>query len=257
MKTFWTEIWIALSAYKQAHKAISKYKLYTYILIPGILNVLLIVGLIVFFIVKWNSIQLDFLTQMNCNQDTWWCRFIQNQQNNYTWARGIIMILISFILYFYLYKYVILILFAPFFSLMIAKIDAQENPNTLPFSLKRLFKEIIRAVAITFYFAFWEIFLVISSFSLLIIPTINVLQPLIVWLIGAYFYGANAMDYTLENKLYPLKKSKIYLKKHRGLNLGIGIGTKLLLFLPLIGWLMAPAYAVAAAYYAHKKVLHE
>ena len=69
------------------------------------------------------------------------------------------------------------------------------------------------------------------------------------------------LDYSFERHKLSPAESVLFIGKHRGLAIGNGLIFYLMHILPVIGWILAPAYAVVAAtisiYYQEKNVLNE
>jgi CysZ protein len=96
--------------------------------------------------------------------------------------------------------------------------------------------------------------LIVLSF----IPVIGWITPLIAFFIECYFYGFSMMDYSCERHQLTTKQSISFIKAHRGMALGNGMVFYLLMFIPVLGWIMAPSYAVIAAtiHLSDKRLLH-
>jgi CysZ protein len=55
------------------------------------------------------------------------------------------------------------------------------------------------------------------------------------------------LDYSMERHKKTPAESIYYVENHKGLAIGNGLVFYVLHFLPIIGWVLAPAYAVVAA----------
>lgn len=55
------------------------------------------------------------------------------------------------------------------------------------------------------------------------------------------------LDYSCERHKLSPSESILYISKHKGLAIGNGLLFYLMHGIPLIGWLLAPSYAVVAA----------
>jgi len=55
------------------------------------------------------------------------------------------------------------------------------------------------------------------------------------------------LDYTMERQKKTPAESIYYIGHHKGLALGNGIIFYMMHILPVVGWILAPAYAVVAA----------
>ncbi|HVE60554.1 MAG TPA: EI24 domain-containing protein, partial [Chitinophagaceae bacterium] len=73
------------------------------------------------------------------------------------------------------------------------------------------------------------------------------ISPVMAVSIECFYYGFSMLDYSCErNKLSP-GQSIDFIGRHRGLAIGNGFIFYLLHFVILVGWVLAPAYAVVAA----------
>jgi CysZ protein len=62
-----------------------------------------------------------------------------------------------------------------------------------------------------------------------------------------YYYGFSMLDYSCERQKMSVEKSIDFIGKHKGLAIGNGIVFYLLHSIIIVGWVVAPAYAVIAA----------
>jgi CysZ protein len=60
-------------------------------------------------------------------------------------------------------------------------------------------------------------------------------------------YGFSMLDYSMERHQKTMCQSTYYIGTHKGIDIGNGLVFYLMHFLPFIGWVLAPAYAVVAA----------
>ncbi|HHS95342.1 MAG TPA: EI24 domain-containing protein [Phaeodactylibacter sp.] len=123
------------------------------------------------------------------------------------------------------------------------------------FQLSKAIKEIIRGLRISLRNIFFEIMWTAPLFILGLIPALSFFTTILMFLIQAYYAGFGNMDYTLERHL-DVKESIRFVRKNRGL--AIGLGTVFLLLLSTgIGFLVAPPLATAAATLSTSKRLHK
>ena len=116
-----------------------------------------------------------------------------------------------------------------------------------PFSWKQLMKDMGRGIRLAFRNGLWQtvysVFLIICSF----IPVVGWITPVIAVFIECYYYGFSMLDYSCERHKLSPSASIEFIGKHRGLAIGNGGVFYLMHFLPVVGWVLAPAYAVVAA----------
>jgi CysZ protein len=65
--------------------------------------------------------------------------------------------------------------------------------------------------------------------------------------VECYYYGFSMLDYSCERHNLSPSQSIEYISKHKGLAIGNGMVFFLMHLVPVIGWVLAPAYAVVAA----------
>ncbi|MEZ4687969.1 MAG: EI24 domain-containing protein [Bacteroidia bacterium] len=75
----------------------------------------------------------------------------------------------------------------------------------------------------------------------------NLLSPVIIFLIQAYYAGFGDMDPTLERRRYSVRQRVAFVSSHKGLAIGNGAVFVLLMLVPVVGWFLAPALGTAAA----------
>jgi CysZ protein len=65
--------------------------------------------------------------------------------------------------------------------------------------------------------------------------------------VECYYYGFSMLDYSCERHKLSPSESIAFISKHKGLAIGNGMVFYLMHVVPIIGWVLAPAYAVVAA----------
>jgi CysZ protein len=69
----------------------------------------------------------------------------------------------------------------------------------------------------------------------------------IAFFIECYYYGFSMLDYSAErHKLSPAQSVR-FISSKKGLAIGNGMVFYLMHIVPIVGWVLAPAYAVIAA----------
>jgi CysZ protein len=93
----------------------------------------------------------------------------------------------------------------------------------------------------------WQGVYLIALLILSFLPVVGWISPLIAVFIESYYYGFSMLDYSLErNKISP-SQSIDYISRHKGLAIGNGMMFYVMHLVPILGWVLAPAYAVVAA----------
>ena len=94
--------------------------------------------------------------------------------------------------------------------------------------------------------------LIILSF----IPVVGIIATILIFVIQAYYVGFGNMDYTMERH-FGYKESIQFVRKHRGLAIGNGAVFVLMLFIPIIGFIITLPISVVAASTETVKILEE
>ena len=160
---------------------------------------------------------------------------------------SLLLWLILLLFYFSLFKYLFLIIGSPLFAYLSEKTEAIIEGNDIPFNFKQLLTDIIRGIKLSARNSLWQTVYTISILLLSLIPILGWLTPVLAILIECYYYGFSMLDYSMERHKKSPAESIYYVSSHKGLAIGNGLVFYLLHFLPIIGWVLAPAYAVVAA----------
>ena len=149
--------------------------------------------------------------------------------------------------YFSLFKYIFLIIGSPLFAYLIEKTESIIEGKDFPFSFKQLLKDIIRGIRLALRNMLWQTVYSISILILSFIPLIGWVTPLLALLIECYYLGFSMLDYSCERNKLSTAQSILFIGRHKGLAIGNGIVFYIMHLLPLVGWILAPSYAVIAA----------
>ena len=149
--------------------------------------------------------------------------------------------------YFALFKYLFLILFAPFFAYLHLRIDAIKNETAFVFNSKAYRKLIARALLLNVTNLLWQTVYLIPIVIICTLPIIGWFTPIFTILIECYFLGAAMLDYSLASEQKNKVAAAAYVNNHKGLPIGNGLVFYLLHFIPIIGWMTAPFYSLIAA----------
>jgi CysZ protein len=160
---------------------------------------------------------------------------------------GIVVRLILVFFYFSLFKYIFLIIGSPLFAYLSEKTEAIMEGREFPFSFSQLLKDSMRGIKIALRNMMWQTVYSISILLLSLFPLLGWITPLISFFVECYYYGFSMLDYSCERHQLSPSASIEYIGKRRGLAIGNGLVFYLMHGLPIIGWVLAPAYAVVAA----------
>ena len=146
-----------------------------------------------------------------------------------------------------LFKYLFLIVGSPLFAYLSEKTEAIIEGKDLPFNTAQFFKDIVRGIKLSVRNSLWQTVYTISILVLSLIPILGWLTPAIAVIIECYYYGFSMLDYSMERHKKSPAESIYYVSSHKGLAIGNGLVFYCMHLLPIIGWILAPAYAVVAA----------
>ncbi|MEO5591550.1 MAG: EI24 domain-containing protein [Chitinophagaceae bacterium] len=250
------EIVTAIQSYYRAHQFISKHGLWKWIIIPGILYMLLFSVGMYFF---WTSsgAAISGLSELIGIE-----RWLQQQRSgllSFIFMMSRIMVqLLLLLFYFSLFKYLWLIIGSPVFAYLSEKTEALLEGTDYPFSWPQLLKDMLRGIKLALRNALWQTVYTVSILILSFIPVAGWIAPVVSLFVECYYYGFSMLDYSCERHKLSPAQSVTFISNRKGLAIGNGLVFYLMHFLPIIGWVLAPAYAVVAAtislYYQEKEV---
>jgi len=239
------EIIIAIQSYIDAHHFIRKHRLWKWILIPGIIYTLLfVVGIYYFWISSGDAVTLLSRTM---GVEAW----LQKERSE--WLSflflmiGMMLRLVLVFFYFSLFKYLFLIIGSPVFAYLSEKTTSIIEGRDFPFNFSQLMKDAWRGSKLALRNTVWQTVYIVLLLFLSFIPLFGWITPLIALFIECYYYGFSMMDYSCERNKMSAGASIQFISRHKGLAIGNGLIFYLMHGLIIIGWILAPAYAVVAA----------
>lgn len=239
------EIVISIESYFKAHAFIRKHKLWKWIIIPGIIYALLFAVSMYFFsrstnaAIEWLTIETGLQHWLNRLQDSW-IGFLFT-------VGGIMLWLIMMLFYFSLFKYIWLIVGSPIFSFLSERTASLIKGEEIIFNFSDYIREVLRGIRMALRNTLWQTVYILSIIFLSLLPLIGWISPIIAVLVECYYYGFSMLDYTCEREKMSAGKSIDFIGNHKGLAIGNGIIFYLMHCVVVIGWVLAPAYAVIAA----------
>lgn len=239
------EIIIAIQSYFKAHYFIVKNKLWKWILVPGIIYALLFMVGIYFF---WQSAGylIDYLLSETGVKA--WLKTENSTWINFIFIFGqLIVQLVLLLFYFSLFKFIFLIIGSPVFAWLSEKTEAIILNKSYPFSWKTYFIDIARGIKIALRNTAWQTVYMMSILILAFVPFFGWITPLIALFIECFYFGFSMLDYTNERRGINSSHSADFINHHKGLAIGNGMVFYIMHVLPLVGWVLAPGYAVIAA----------
>lgn len=243
------EFYKGLQKYLQANQLVIRFRLWPYLMIPGILSLLYMILLIAAGSVYSPAVSAYI-------SDHWIPAFLQGRAMMMLTAVLVWMMLL--ILGYMTYKYVILILFSPILSHLSETVEKRiYNQPPPPFSFKALIRDFLRSLILNLRNMLLTIIFTFFFWLLVFIPIVGaVISPILIILLQAFYDGFGLVDFTLERKRYSIRESIRFSRLNRARIIGIGLGFMLMLLIPIIGWFAAPTYGTIAATLAALEQIH-
>ncbi len=239
------EIIIAIQAYFQAHRFIQKHKLWKWILIPGIIYAtLFIIGM--YFFSHTSSNFIEWMTHRT-GLDIWLNRMNSSFLGFLFIMGSLLLWLILMLFYFSLFKYIFLIVGSPLFAYLSERTEAIIEGKDFPFSFSQLLKDMVRGIKIAARNSLWQTVYSLSILLLCLVPIAGWLTPILAILVECYYYGFSMLDYSMERQKRTPSESIFFIGNHKGLAVGNGLIFYMMHLIPVVGWILAPAYSVVAA----------
>jgi len=158
--------------------------------------------------------------------------------------------LIGLVAVFTLYKNIVITVCSPFLSSISAETEIllKGKEQVDESSWAQLMQEIWRGIRMALSTTFQELIITLPLLLLNFIPIIgNIAAFVLIFLVQSYFSGANNLDFTLERRRHGVAESLEIVKKNRALVTGSGFVFMLMMYIPFIGFFIAPALAVISA----------
>jgi len=239
------EIIIAFQSYVKAHHFISKHNLWKWILIPGVLYTLLFCTGMYFF---WESSNTAVTWLSGFIGIERWLHHQQSAALSFLFLMGGIMVrLVLVFFYFSLFKYIFLILGSPLFAYLSQQTEALISGKEFQFEISQLFRDMRRGIRLALRNSLWQTVYTISILILSFFPLVGWITPVISTFVECYYYGFSMLDYSCERHKLSPAASIAFISQHKGLAIGNGMIFYGMHFIPVLGWVLAPSYAVIAA----------
>lgn len=239
------ELILAIRAYFSAHRFIVQHKLWKWMIVPGIVYAYLFVVGMNYFSQSSSFFIESIILRTGLKS---WVDTLNSDLIGFFITMGSFWLWFTLLLfYFALFKYLFLILFAPFFAYLHLRIDAIKNETAFVFKSKAYRKLVARALLLNVTNLLWQTVYLIPIVIICTLPIIGWFTPIFTILIECYFLGAAMLDYSLASENKNKVAAAAYVNNHKGLPIGNGLVFYLLHFIPIIGWITAPFYSLIAA----------
>jgi CysZ protein len=143
-----------------------------------------------------------------------------------------------------LFRYIWLALSAPLLLNVFGKVEAltrrQVPPSPTPATLGRFYRLLVRNLL-------WQLVYLLALCVVSLVPVVGWVIPFLVLLMECYYQGFGLLDAALARHGVSPAVSIRHSGRHKGYALGQGMVYYAFHLVPLLGWLLAPAYGVLAA----------
>ncbi|MCK8523173.1 EI24 domain-containing protein [Aquimarina sp. D1M17] len=236
-----------IKAYFGTFKLISKLGLWKYFAIPILISV--VTGLLFAALAYFFSDNLGALIAK-----VWVWEWGSETFGTISTILGAVLIIVLGLV---LYKHIVMALSAPFMSPVSEKVEAHLLGDTAHEHRNTSFRQqLSRGIRINVRNLCRELLFMIPLVILSFIPVIGIVATIFIFLIQAYYVGFGNMDYTMERH-FNYKESVQFVRKHRGIAIGNGLVFVLMLFIPIIGFIITLPISVVAASTETVKILNE
>lgn len=250
MKRFFQEFSQSTLAYYEAFQFVRKHNLKGFILSAAFFNffAFVFVGVIAWI---YTGKLIDLIYSSFSFPEDWqeWGSFLEI-------LTAILIRILLILLYINLFKYIVLIIFAPVLAILSERTQNILNQQKKSINLVRLVSEIGRGMMMAFILINLNIIIYLALVVLSIaIPFLAPAFVILVFLLESFFFGASMLDYRNEYYQLSIKSSLKKIFRHKGLVLGNGLALNLFILIPFVGVLFAPSFALVAAGIHANKVI--
>ena len=167
---------------------------------------------------------------------------------SFLFVMGEIMVrLVLLFFYFSLFKYLFLIIGSPVFVYLSQQTEALINGKESGFQGDQVLPDMRRGIQLAVRNSLWQTVYLVCLLILSFIPLVGWITPVICIFVESYYYSFSMLDYSCQRHRLNSPASIAYIGQHKGLAIGNGLVFYGMHFIPILGWVLAPAYAVIAA----------
>ena len=198
---------------------------------------LVVLALVIVLLILLSGIFSDFIISLLDIEAGWLAKLSR-------WAAGLLVGLLFFILY----KYLVLIATAPLMSKLSEDVERilDNEYIDIPLSFKQIWSDFARAIAISARNIFKEVGYTILLFIVGLLPGFALATTPLIFLVQGYFAGFGNIDFYAERH-FNIRETIGFVKDNRALAAGNGSLYLLLLAIPVIGVFFAPTLGTTAA----------
>ncbi len=239
------ELILSIRAYFKAHQFILEHKLWKWMILPGIIyTYLFLLGMNYFS--QTSSLFIEAIILKTGLKS--WVDTLSSDIIGFFITMGSFWLWFTLLLfYFALFKFLFLIVFAPYFSYFHLRIEAIRNHKKFVFNSKSYQKLVFRALILNLTNLLWQTVYLIPIVIICTFPIVGWFTPFFTILLECYFLGYAMLDYGLASEKQNKLAAAVFVNNHKGLPIGNGFVFYFMHLIPIIGWITAPFYALIAA----------
>ena len=179
-----------LTGYIKSLSFISKHKLWGWFVVPGIINLAIFLSL---GVVAWEYSEIFSEYFINLFG-------IKNETGSTVifWISLIISRIVLALMFFLVYRYLLLILISPALALFADKLFKIQTGIDIPFNSKLFVNNVFRGIGIAIKNLVKELFLTVLVTLLTFTGLLAPFVPVLIFTIQGYFYGFSMIDYRCE-----------------------------------------------------------
>ncbi len=223
-------------SYRDGLAHMARYPLLKFLVLSGLCTAILAGGL-AWFMGNWAA---DLAIRLT---DYWPWEWGQ------TWVDRIgstLAVILQLILLSYIMRYIVLAVLSPIMSWMSQNIERQKTGLDVRGG-KGFIHEMLRGLSVAVRNFFKEILLTLVLLLVgAMLPFLSWLTPVLIFLLQAYYAGFGNMDFTLERYM-DRHETTSFVSRHRFEAMGNGAVFLLILFIPVVGMVLAPFFGTLSS----------
>ena len=227
----------SITAYFDAIPAISRYRLWGYVIFSAILS--MVIGYALYKVAGGlgNTVSDMLLSRWEWGSGNSVVEFISDLL-----SKGIFLFV-----FWFMYKYIMFVILAPIMSLISEKIESiHDGTESAPFSISGAISDMLRGLRIAIRNIVRELLLTLLIVILGLFPALTLFSGIGLYLVQSYYAGFGNMDYYLERRMN-VRETVDFVRRRKLAAVGSGLGYMLLLLIPVAGIILAPLLGAISA----------
>lgn len=232
----------AFAAYRKASGFLFRHELSWFLWFPLIITLLVFFG--GFSLTSWATKHISDSIDLWLEGVDWLPEWLSFLQDVFYWILWLILRIILYFVFAFFGGTVILILMAPVLTWLSEKVAESLNQEVASFSVAQFMRDLSRATGLALRNGLIQLGLSVVCFLIGFIPIVGAFSPVLLFVINAYFYGFNFLDYSLERRRFTVSESSTYVWRHKLTTFSIGSPFALWMLIPFVGPMSAGFVAI-------------